>query len=54
MNGPFRRHGTPASDRKGLVRELGWRHAGVLCYRPHVPRVETRQHDAVADREVEA
>jgi hypothetical protein len=49
MNGLFRRHGTPASDRDGLVRDLGRRHAGVLCYRPRLRQSEP-QPAAVPDR----
>jgi len=52
MNGLFRRHGTPASDRNGLVRDLGRRHAGVLCYRPHPHRTQAGPPDAEPEREV--
>lgn len=52
MNGLFRRHGTPASDREGLVRDLGRRHAGVLCYRPRPQRTAARPPDAEPEREV--
>jgi hypothetical protein len=52
MNGLFRRHGTPASDRDGLVRELGRRYAGLLCYRYPQPRPAAETPDAEPEREV--